>query len=237
MKQKIKIPIKAKIITKKDIEDIAEYLYTLKEKEDDYFNISIKFNNEIEISSNDLSCLNSRKIEEYEINQLRITYRNMKYTDEIDVSINNFDEFKFSNIEISSDNEQRLGSVEHKLKELLGFCKSQSKINYIFKYNSMLVAFISSAIAVLWTLSLTKFLKNYTEDYYILIAFILLFDILYYYFFNKLFKAYPNIEIDINDKTNRPKKRRKLFGGILTLIIIPLLLNIGYDVVKILFNM
>ena len=107
MKQKIKIPITGKIINKKDIEDIATYIYSLKKTENDYFNIIIKFNNDMEISSDDLSCLNSRKIEEYEIKQIRIAYRDEEYTDEIDVDVNNWDEFEFSYIEISSSDEEK----------------------------------------------------------------------------------------------------------------------------------
>ena len=86
----------------KNIEDISKYVFSLK-REKDYFDIIFYFKNGYEISSNDLTCLNDRKIEEYEIEHLFINYRKSDFTERVNVWIYNEDKNKMSSIEIESD--------------------------------------------------------------------------------------------------------------------------------------
>lgn len=231
MKQKIKIPIKNKIISKQNIKDIAEYVYSLKQ-DGDRFSLTIVFNNNMEISSEDLSCINSRKIEEYEIDEIRISYRDRNYLEEIDVDIRNYDQYEYSNIEISSNDENKLATVEHKLNELLGYCEKQSKISFLNKGIFLGPIIMGILIGVSGFLML-KFVNNFIElNTVISILVSSIIAIMYYIGYNTILKAYPNIEINISDKTNKSKQKRKIIIWVITVMILPMLLNVIYDILK-----
>lgn len=236
MKQKMMIPIKNKIINKNNLLDIADYIYSL--AKNGKSNFLIKFKNNMEISSNDLSCFNSRKIEEYEIEKINLSYNSNDYKKEIDISIYNYDTFGFSSINVCADEEQWIGQVNYKINEFVSFCNNtNSFINFFRKYTIipifliLVFSFVSNSF---WMTFLNKVTSEYNSVMFW--CWYVDFVMIYIWLAAKISKAYPSIEIDICNKTNKSKKRRNVIMGFMTIIILPIVVNIIYDIIKIILK-
>lgn len=233
MKQKIEIPIKNIVIKKKDLEDIAKYIFSFADDgEVEYF---IKFNNDIEIASENLEWINDRKIQEYEIKQIKMSFNSFDYKKQIHIQIYNYDMWGFSSIEINADEENWLGQVEFKMKELMLFCDNKNNIiKFLRRYEIIPIIFIlifSIISNLFWIIFLNKVTSSEIGQFQSC-AWFIDFIILYSILITKLNKAFPSIELDISNKTNKSKKIRTIITGIITAIVLPIIVNIIYDFIK-----
>lgn len=233
MKQKVEIPIKNIVINKKDLEDMAKYVFSFSDDgEVEYF---IKFNNNIEITSENLEWIDDRKIEEYEIKQIKMAFNSADYKKQICIQIYNYDMWGFSSIEINAEEEDWIGQVKSKIKELTSFCDNKNKmIKFLRKYEIIPVIFIvifSFISNFFWITFLNKITSSEMEQLQVC-AWFIDFIILYTILLAKLNKAFPSIELDISYKTNKSKERRKIITGIITTIVLPIIVNTIYDFIK-----
>lgn len=85
MKQKIKIPINNVIIKKENIIEIAKFIFMQENRKDLIYRI--KFKNEQEIESDDITIFEDRKFEEYEIDYIYMNYWDKDYENNIELYI------------------------------------------------------------------------------------------------------------------------------------------------------
>lgn len=237
MNQSIKIPIKNRIIRKKNILDLANYLEYLNESDNGKTSFRITFKDDREILSDNKEIFESRIFEEKEIYKISMTYIENAYKSRVEINILNYDLYNYSDIKVISDDEKWISNISYNIDEFLSYCDSQNKFNVIFKHNALIIVIVlllSTIIGLSIALFLRKALNMNIEA--TLIPTMILSTIVLMRLFEKLEKAYPNVEIAIQDKNNMAKKKRSAFISIITIVIIPILVNILYDTIKILFN-
>lgn len=240
MEQSIKIPIKNKILHKKNILDIANYLEKIKFENDGNLDFVVKFTDERKVSSDNRDLFESRIFEEKEIETISMEYKSKDYKDRITIGIRNYDIYDISAIEISSESENFISNISYKLEELLSYCNQQGKIANILENETkiMIIRLLINMIIGFELAELAKRLLDIVNKNAIIIGITILIVILtliVFELFERLQRAYPKVEIAIQDKTNTAKKRRKLFQAITTIIIIPIILNAIYDLLKFIF--
>lgn len=233
MNQKIEIPIKNLVIKKRDLEDIAKYIHSL--ADEGKIEYIIKFKNDIELTSEDLEWINDRKIEEHEIKQVKMLFDSKDYKKHICLSIYNYDMWELSYIQISSDDEKWLAQMEFKIREIFSFCENGNKVvKFLKKYEIIsitivvILGFLSTSF---WVIFLGKITSSDIEKIQFS-AWFFDFLIVYTFLYIKLNKAFPSIELDISNKTNKSKKRRAIITGIFSTTILPIAVNIIYDLIK-----
>lgn len=234
MKEKVKLPIKNLIINKENIIELAEYLFKQKNKQE--VNYKIKFKNQQEIESDDISIFNNRKFEEYEISLISMHYYSENNVDRIDIYIYNNDMFELSSVEIISSNSEWFATSEKSINEILTFCNEQNKIWRVFR-NYKVQVFLIICISLVSTLFLVGFINkiiDIKDELFksLLTIFFVFFVFLYACLIEKMQYAFPNVEISILDKNNVSKRKRRLIIVILTSVILPIVLNLVYDFIK-----
>lgn len=234
MKQKIKIPINNVIIKKENIIEIAKFIFMQENRKDLIYRI--KFKNEQEIESDDITIFEDRKFEEYEIDYIYMNYWDKDYENNIELYIYNYDTVGHSHVEIKSSNLNWIAIVEKNIKEKISFCDKQSKINCIFEkfYIGIILSLLMSAIsAVIFGVFIGKIANMGLEQKKVVILLCyLVFSIIYSQLFRNLEKAFPKVEISISDKNNSSKKKRNNIILISTSLILPIILNLIYDFIK-----
>lgn len=236
MKEKIKIPLENLIFKKENIIDLAEYILK-QEKEKSTFMFRIKFTNNQEIESDDISVFKNRKFEEYEIDFIRMNYSNYERKDDIDVYIYNGDDVRMSCIEITSFNSEWFALTEKEVKELLTYCDKQSKISFIFRKFSLeciIVLLMSCFTTFLVGCFINKIFINMEKNVFTVLL-IIVFNVVIFlniHSFEELEKAFPSIEISILEKNNKSGKKRAQIFWIISSLVLPLLLNAIYDILK-----
>lgn len=233
MREKIRIPIKDVILNKKNIIEIAEYLFLQEDKME--VNYIIHFINDQEISSNDISIFENRKFEEYEIESINMHYRSNNPNKKITIFLYNYDKAGFSDIEVESDDSEWIAVIERELEEKISFCEKQAKIGKLFHKDIIpfILAVIISEISGYFLMIFLNKIVVYDNEQEIFLVSCLGMLILNILVFKNLRKAFPIIEISIHDKNNSAKKKRKSIVWLCTAIILPLILNAVYDLIKI----
>ena len=94
----------------------------------------------------------------------------------------------------------------------------------------IILSFISSLFTIIFLRNFTNWDLHQTFLMTILVMFP--FVTIYSRLGEELEKAYPSVEISIKDKNNMAKKRRNIIISTITLIIVPLLLSVLYDIIK-----
>ena len=91
-----------------------------------------------------------------------------------------------------------------------------------------------SAISAVFFGKFISKIANMNSEHGILVAYLgyLLFSLIYIQLFRSLEKAFPKIEISILDKNNNSKKKRNNIILIITSLILPIILNLIYDFIK-----
>lgn len=234
MKQKIKIPITNLIIKKENIIEIAKCIFKIENRKS--LNYRVKFKNEQEIESDDITLFEDRKFEEYEIDYIYMSYWDEDYENNIEIYIYNYDTIGHSYVEIKSSDTNWIAIIEKDIKEKLSFCDKQCKINYIFEkfYIVIILSLLMSAISAVFFGKFISKIANMNSEHGILVAYLgyLLFSLIYIQLFRSLEKAFPKIEISILDKNNNSKKKRNNIILIITSLILPIILNLIYDFIK-----
>lgn len=236
MKEKTVIPIKDIIFTKENIVELAKCLYNKDEKNQMLFNI--KFMNGQEIQSDNISIFENKKFNEYEIKTIQMLLNNSFHQKYVHVFIYNYDNNEStSSIEIAYENEENyewFASTEKKIKEQLSYCSKRNKI-VIFLRNNWIyhcTVIILSCFEYFFLHSLISRFIDLNKEIYIYVGLInsLLLLIMNYVGTSLFNKAFPRVEIDIDEKNNRAMKIRK---GLKRLISILMCSNIISIAVKI----
>lgn len=237
MKEKVKLPIRNVIIKKKDILELANVIFLQDNKRE--ITYQIKFKNEQEISGDDISIFKNRKFEEYEIKMICMRYYSKDFEDEINIYIYNDDVNEYSNIEISSNKSEWLALTEKQINETISLCEKQNKIGSIIRnpvIKSILAAIIAFLMSFFIALFIDKVVVGDKEAIFILQATLATLScIISILLCEKLGQVYPSVEIIVTENNNLNKKR-KVVIGICTLIIIPIIVNGIYDLVKMVIN-
>lgn len=237
MEKEIKINIRNKIIEKDNIMDLSKYIENLKHDENTEIKFSIKFFDNTSIYGETKDIFTERVCEEREIKSIRLKYHDYTLKNHLSIYIYNYDVNGFSNIEISSAEENWFFTIKSKIEELLSYCKKQSKISNLlinhFRLSVAVMILISFISAVFTMLFLNNFIKYGIEKIaYFSLLLTIPYTIIYSNLFQKLEGAYPLVEISIKEKNNIARKRRKILGTIFSLIILPIILSFIYDLIK-----
>ena len=238
MEQQIILRINNKIIEKTNIIELASYIMTLKEDDSDStVRFYINFLDDSTISSKKLDIFENRLFEEKEIKYIKMIYRSYILKSELTVYLYNYDNTKISRIEIESKNENWIFTTKGKIEQLLSFCNKQSTISNFLINHFKICAFIMIILSFISSLFTIIFLRNFTnwdlhQSFLMTILVIFPFVPIYSRLGEELEKAYPSVEISIKDKNNMAKKRRNIIISIITLIVVPLLLSVLYDIIK-----
>ena len=164
-------------------------------------------------------------------------YRSYILKSELTVYLYNYDNTKISRIEIESKNENWIFTTKGKIGQLLSFCNKQSTISNFLINHFIICAFIMIILSFISSLFTIIFLRNFTnwdlhQTFLMTILVMFPFVTIYSRLGEELEKAYPSVEISIKDKNNMAKKRRNIIISTITLIIVPLLLSVLYDIIK-----
>lgn len=238
LEQQIKLSINNKIIEKNNIIELATYILTLRQDNDKAkVRFYIDFIDDFTLSSENLDIFENRLFEEKEIKVIRMKYQNYNLENFLSVYLYNYDITKNSRIELESKDENWIFTTKGKIEQLLSFCNNQSPISNLLINHFKIYAFImviASFVSSLFTIIFLRNVINWDlqQSFLMVILVMMLFIMIYSKLFEKLEKAYPLIEIAIKDKNNMAKKRRKIITLIISLIILPLMLSVLYDIVK-----
>ena len=238
MEQQIKLSINNKIIEKSNVLDLAKFILDLKQDDDDgKVNFYIDFLDDSTLSNDKLDIFENRLFEEKEIKDIRMKYHSYNLVKSVSVYLYNYDTIKISRIELESEDENWIFTTKGKIEQLLSFCIKQSLISNLLINHFKICAFIMIILSFISALFTVIFLSNFINwdfEQIFLMTILVMFPLVMIYLklFEKLEKAYPSVEISIKDKNNTAKKRRKIIISIISLIFLPLLLSIVYDLLK-----
>lgn len=238
MKQQIRQYINHKIFGKKNIIDLAEYIVTLNTNNNfDNIDFSICFSDDSMISSTNLEIFNNRLFDEKEIKYIDMTYKCYNLQNFLSIHLHNYDTAEISRIELESKNEEWFFTVKGKIEQLLSYCDNKSIISNLLLNHATFLHILIGSLASISSFFIIRFLNKFNNWNYqtiFTLFFILSIPIstVYLTLLSKLEKAYPSIEISINDKNNMANKRRRTLILLFTYIIIPLIPSILYDIIK-----
>lgn len=234
MKEKINIPIVDLILKEENIIELAKYLFNQENKQE--VNYRIIFKNKQEIEGDDISLFQNRKFKEYEIDFIHMKYYSKEYEDKIEIYLYNNDMSGISSIEITSINNDWFAITEKAIEEILSYCDKQNKIGCIFRNMAVggVLALVMAIISACFCGNFANELINSEREIGIIVGLICfnIFYILNSFLFRNLEKAFPKIEMAISDKNNSSKSKRANIVGIFTSLILPVAVNLIYDLIK-----
>lgn len=188
--------------------------------------LDITFDDESGISNLSIDNFSSYNFDNRLINRMRFyimsDYKNEYYNK---VTFSYYKDFYMAEIEYSSDDRENFLKIQDDIENWVISVTSRKWISFFHKWFIYLPVFI--LIFLFFYFSIMKFIKN-ISDSNLFLSFIFLSPIfieLITYSIVKLLRiAFPNTEIDIG--LNKNKKNRNLLWVFLTLVAIPIIINI-----------
>ena len=228
MKNKIVIPIKEIILTKKNILGLANCVS--KQEDARMMRFMIKFTNDMEIESDDVSVFENEKFTEYEIKCIYMGFEDKEFKKQIDIFIFNYSGESTATISYENDGDSDwLAVTESIIREQLSFCDETNKVcRYLRKewLFMLLVSIINIFVAIVIGRIIIK-IVNFDEKTHITInLFIFCVLELFMVGWKNLFdKAYPSLEIFIKERTDKSKRARNILKIIASSFIIPIIVE------------
>lgn len=188
--------------------------------------LDITFDDESGISNLSIDNFSSYNFDNRLINRMRFyimsDYKNEYYNK---VTFSYYKDFYMAEIEYSSDDRENFLKIQDDIENWVISVTSRKWISFFHKWFIYLPVFI--LIFLFFYFSIMKFIKN-ISDSNLFLSFIFLLPLfieLITYSIVKLLRiAFPNTEIDIG--LNKNKKNRNLLWVFLTLVAIPIIINI-----------
>lgn len=238
MNSVVRIPINNKIITEKGINDIVGIILNLKDYnnniiKDEIVDIKIEYINGIEVNSSNKEILDDIKFKEIEINRINLKYCDFRNKNYVYINITNGNNNGGNEIRIESEDDNFIGNINLKISQWLECLPNQNKIVSFIRNHRKFTAFIVIILSLLSIVSLNDLLVNFniTISKSVFLIEAILSIIGYLSIIDYVEDWFPIVEININEKGKRYKVR-KMIGWIFGFVVIPLFLNVLYDLIK-----
>ncbi|MDD4157327.1 MAG: hypothetical protein PHY08_12210 [Candidatus Cloacimonetes bacterium] len=233
MEYKKTLYLKNLVFTKNDFVKLSKILFDKKIKDGGFVSIKIYFEDDSQISDDNIEIFNCDYIFERSANSIKLNYRDSEYKKTIDIDIRD-SRYLDSSITIESSNQEWFLSVYKLFEEKINNIKKQNFIGKVFS-NSFATSFISMTLTIFIVLMFKYFkIVDYTKisTLYIFITIFLIMMVTTMTLV-KIGELFPNIEFELDD--NKPSKRKKIkktLKWIISLtvaqILIPIILNIFF---------
>lgn len=233
----VRIPIKNKIVTENNINEIIDIILNLKNYntplKDEIIDIKIEYINGIEVSCNDKKVLEDIKFKEIEINKINIHYFDYNNKNFVYINITNGNSNYDNEIRIESKDDKFIGYINSKINQWLEYLPGQNSIVSYIRKHQLFTYFVVVILSIVSIIFLNDLLSRFDIEISNLTYFVeTIISILgYMKIIDSIEELFPIVEINVN-KNGKRYSIRKYLGWLFGVIVVPMFINALYDLIK-----